>query len=77
MQAIKDSDVVLLLGHGHGESDMRQVLLKYLANHHPHLLDRILDRTTVDAQTVTHPELLAIAADHLGHHPSRHLPIQH
>ena len=76
VQAIQDSDAVLLLGHGHGESDMRHVLLKYLANHHPGLLDRILDRTTVDAHTVTQPELLAIAADHLGHHPSRHLPIQ-
>ena len=56
---------------------MRQVLLKYLANHHPGLLDRILDKTTVDAHTVTQAELLAIAADHLCHHPSRHLPVQH
>ena len=77
VQAIQDSDAVLLLGHGHGESDMRQVLLKYLATHHPGLLDRILDKTTVDAHTVTQAELLAIAADHLGHHPSRHLPVQH
>lgn len=77
VQAIQDSDAVLLLGHGHGQSDMRQVLLKYLANHHPGLLDRILDKTTVDAHTVTQAELLAIAADHLCHHPSRHLPVQH
>ena len=77
VQAIQDSDAVLLLGHGHGQSDMRQVLLKCLANHHPGLLDRILDKTTVDAHTVTQAELLAIAADHLGHHPSRHLPVQH
>ena len=77
VQAIQDSDAVLLLGHGHGESDMRQVLLKYLANHNPGLLDRIIDQTTVDAHTVTQAELLAIAAHHLGHHPSRHLPVQH
>ena len=77
VQAIQDSDAVLLLGHGHGESDMRQVLLKYLSSHHPSLLDRILDRTTVDVHTVTQTELLAIAAEHLGHHPSRHLPVQH
>jgi len=77
VQAIQDSDAVLLLGHGHGESDMRQVLLKYLANHQPKLLERILDKTTVDAHTVTQPELLVIAANYLGHHPSRHLPVQH
>ena len=77
VQAIQDSTVVLLLGHGHGESDMRQVLLKYLSSHHPGLLDRILDKSTVDAQTVTQPELLAIAADHFGHHLGRHLPVQH
>jgi hypothetical protein len=77
VQAIQDSDAVLLLGHGHGESDMRQILLKYLANHHPGLLDRILDKTTLNAHTVTQAELLAIAADHLGQHPRRHLPVQH
>jgi hypothetical protein len=77
VQAIQDSDAVLLLGHGHGESDMRQILLKYLANHHPGLLDRILDKTTLNAHTVTLAQLLAIAADHLGQHPSRHLPVQH
>jgi len=77
VQAIQDSDAVLLVGHGHGESDMRQVLLQYLAKHQPGLVDRILDKTTVDAHTVTQAELLSIAADHLGHHPSRHLPVQH
>ena len=77
VQAIQDSDAVLLLGHGHGESDMRQVLLKYLASHHPGLLDRILDKSTLDAHTVSQAELLVIAADHLGHHPARHLPVQH
>jgi hypothetical protein len=56
---------------------MRQILLKYLANHHPGLLDRILDKTTLNAHTVTQAELLAIAADHLGQHPRRHLPVQH
>ena len=77
VQAIQDSDAVLLLGHGHGESDMRQILLKYLANHHPGLLNRILDKTTQNAHTVTQAQLLAIAADHLGQHPRRHLPVQH
>ena len=77
VQAIQDSDAVLLLGHGHGESDMRQILLKYLANHHPGLLNRILDKTTQNAHTVTQAQLLAIVADHLGQHPRRHLPVQH
>lgn len=77
VHAIQDSDVVLLLGHGHGESDMRQILLQYLSSHHPSLLDRILDKTTVDVHTVTQAELLVIAAKYLGRHPSRHLPVQH
>jgi hypothetical protein len=77
VQAIQDSDAVLLVGHGHGESDMRQVLLKYLAKHHPGLLDRILDQTTVDSHSVSQAELLAIASRHLGHHSRRHLPVQH
>jgi hypothetical protein len=76
VQAIQDADVVLLLGHGHGESDMRQVLLKYLDRHDPALRDRILDRTTVDSHIVTQAEFLSIAAEHLGHRPSRHLPVE-
>jgi hypothetical protein len=56
---------------------MRQVLLKYLAKHHPGLLDRILDQTTVDSHSVSQAELLAIASRHLGHHSRRHLPVQH
>ena len=77
VQAIQAADAVLFLGHGHGESDMRQVLLKYLARHHSELLDRIIDQTTVDPRTVSEAELLEIAANHLGQQPRRHLPVQH
>ena len=77
VQAIQQADSVLLLGHGHGESDMRHVLLKHLTTHHPELIDRIVDQATVESHSLTEAELMAIAFVHFGRQPLRHLPLTH
>jgi hypothetical protein len=75
--AIETADAVILVGHGHGESDMRQHLLHYLENHHPHLMKKIVDVTTADGSSLHEGELLALARRQFGNLPDRHLPTQH
>lgn len=42
LQAMEGADAVLLLGHGTGESDMRQLLLSHVRRHRPDLLERLV-----------------------------------
>jgi hypothetical protein len=69
--AMADADVVLLLGHGTGESDMRQILLHYLETHRRDLLDRIVGIVTLDDGGLSEDGLLAIAREHFGNLPHR------
>jgi hypothetical protein len=74
--AIAAADAVLLLGHGTGESDMRQVLLDYLHTHRPDLLARIAAVETVEARGIGPAGLLAIAHRHFGNLPRRHALVE-
>lgn len=69
--ALADADVILLLGHGHGESDLRQVLLRHLERHRPDLLARIVGIERLDDGGLSQAELLAIAREHFGNLPHR------
>ncbi len=69
--AIADADVVLLLGHGRGANDMRQLLLHHLENHHRDLLDRIVGIETLDDGGLSDEQLVAIAREHFGNLPHR------
>lgn len=69
--AMVDADAVLLLGHGTGASDMRQVLLHHLQTHRRDLLDRIVGIETLDDGGMSEAQLLAIAREHLGILPHR------
>ena len=69
--AIEAADAVLLLGHGHGESDMRNLLLRHLRHRHPALLQRIVASASVDASACSAPQLLALAREHFGNLPHR------
>lgn len=69
--AMAKADAVLLLGHGSGESDMRQVLLHYMENHHRELLDRIVGIESLNDDGLTDGELLALAREHFGNLPHR------
>ena len=40
-QAIESADVVLLVGHGKGQSNVASVLRKHLEQHKPQLLERM------------------------------------
>jgi len=69
--AIAEADAVLLLGHGQGESDLRQPLLRHLQSHHPQLIGRIVASETVDASALSRGEVLALARLHFGNLPHR------
>lgn len=74
-QAIAGADRVLLLGHGHGQSDLRQQLQAHLSSHHPALLDRV-DALSLDDTACSDAELLAQARRFYGNAPHRrHLQI--
>lgn len=73
--AIASADAVLLLGHGHGASDLRQVLLRHLARHRPDLLSRVVGVVTVEGRSLRSDGLLALAREHFGNRPSRHRPL--
>jgi hypothetical protein len=62
---------LLLLGHGNGESDMRQLLLHHLETDRPDLLGRIVGIVTLDAGGLGDRALLVIVRDHCGNHPHR------
>lgn len=69
--AMADADAVLLLGHGTGESDMRQVLLHHLQSHRRDLLAHIVGIETLDDGGMSEAQLLAIAREHFGNLPHR------
>ena len=69
-QAIANADRVLLLGHGHGQSDLRQVLREHLAHHHSELLSRV-EEITLDDTACSDAELVAVAKAHFGNLPHR------
>lgn len=69
--AVGQADRVLLLGHGHGQSDLRQQLREHLQRHHPQWLER-LETAAVDERACSEGELLAVARAHFGNAPHRH-----
>jgi hypothetical protein len=71
MAAMDDADAVLLLGHGSGESDMRQLLLAHVRRHRPDLLQRLVGVETLPSAHPTEGELLALAKEHFGNLPHR------
>jgi len=70
-EAMTDADAVLLLGHGTGESDMRQVLLHYLETHRRDLMERIVGVETLDDSGLSDEQMLAVAREHFGNLPHR------
>jgi hypothetical protein len=71
MQAMECADAVLLLGHGTGESDMRQLLLAHVRRHRPDLLQRLAGVETLSIADPSEGQLLAVARDHFGNLPHR------
>ena len=69
-EAVLQADRVLLLGHGHGQSDLRELLRQHLSRHHPSVEER-LELAMVDDTACTDAELLALARRYLGNTPER------
>jgi len=67
--ALQGADAVLLLGHG--QSDLRTLLLRHLKTRHPALLQRLEASETVDTSVLTEAQLLALAREHFGSLPHR------
>jgi len=70
-EAMGSAEAVLLLGHGTGESDMRQVLLTYLQTHHRDLLDPIVGVVTLAEAHPSDEAMVALAREHFGNLPHR------
>jgi hypothetical protein len=64
-EAVIEADRVLLLGHGHGQSDLRQLLTNYINQHHQELSKR-LEVIPINDTAQSDRELLAIALNHFG-----------
>jgi hypothetical protein len=71
-EAVTEADRVLLLGHGHGQSDMRQLLIEEIQRHYPGAMERI-ETISLDDTKCSEKELLASARSHFGNQPYRHL----
>lgn len=71
-EAVLEADRVLLLGHGHGQSDVRELLKQHLDKHHPSAKVH-LEVTLMDDTACTDAELLAAARKHFGNIPHRQL----
>jgi hypothetical protein len=71
LQALEGADAVLLLGHGTGESDMRQLLLAHVRRHRPDLLERLVGVETLSIADPSEEQLIAVAKEHFGNLPHR------
>jgi len=71
MAAMEGADAVLLLGHGTGESDMRQLLLAHVRRHRPDLLERLVGVETLAIADPSEGQVLAVAREHFGNLPHR------
>jgi hypothetical protein len=69
--AMEQADQVVLCGHGHGEADVVQLLLKELQLHRPDLLQRVIATERLDDPALTERQLLRLAAHHFGSEPPR------
>jgi hypothetical protein len=70
-QAIEAADVVLLVGHGKGQSNVASVLLKHLEQYKPQLLERVTQESINDTN-LSDDALLALARRKFGNLPHRH-----
>jgi hypothetical protein len=71
MEAMEGADAILLLGHGTGESDMRQLLLAHVRHHRPAVLQRLVGVETLANAHPSEGQLLAVAREHFGNLPHR------
>jgi hypothetical protein len=69
-QAIASADVVLLVGHGSGQSNLVELVHRHLRQHQPHLLERV-SQITIDDTGLSDEELLALARRQFGNLPHR------
>ncbi len=69
-RAIASADVALLIGHGSGQSNLVELVLRHLGQHQPHLLERV-KQLTIDDTGLSDEALLALARRQFGNLPHR------
>ena len=69
-RAIAAADVVLLVAHGSGESNLGELVLRHLRQHQPQLLERVT-QATINDTGLSDEELLALARRQFGNLPHR------
>ncbi|MEX0588437.1 MAG: hypothetical protein WD136_04200 [Cyanobium sp.] len=72
-KAIASAEVVLLVGHGSGQSSLVELVLRHLHQHHPDLLERV-EHINLDDTGLSDEALLAVAKRHFGNLPHRRTP---
>lgn len=72
-EAVLQADRVLLLGHGHGQSDLRELLSQYLGRHHQSAEEH-LEAVMLDDTSYSDAELLALSRTHFGNQRHRQMP---
>lgn len=71
-EAVMQADRVLLLGHGHGHSDLRERLKEQIKKHHLGAEER-LEVVMLDDTACSDAELLDVARAHFGNTPHRRI----
>jgi hypothetical protein len=71
-EAVVQADRVLLLGHGHGQSDLRDRLKERIKKHHPEAEER-LEVVMLDDTACSDAELLDVARARFGNSPHRRI----
>ena len=71
-EAVAQADRALLLGHGHGSSDMRNLLKAYIEQQYPNE-KRKLEIGSLDDTAHSENELLRIAQEHFATNTSRNM----
>jgi hypothetical protein len=56
-----DAERILLVGHGHGRSNMAQGFLARAREHHRSIAERVIGELSADFAALTEPEVLDLA----------------
>jgi hypothetical protein len=58
---LRDADRILLIGHGHGRSNMAQRFAVRAREHHRLIAERVIGELSVDLSAMTEPQILEFA----------------
>ena len=66
--SVKDAGEILIIGHGTGKASASLKLVQNWERHHSELAKKIVDALDSDLQSLTEPQILALAREWITHH---------